>query len=62
MQMISTSSMSNMPPMSSMGSMSSTPEMGSLDPRGCNPPMMFKPGYNVSSLPQQHAQTQRRPC
>ncbi|TKA63945.1 hypothetical protein B0A55_11642, partial [Friedmanniomyces simplex] len=24
---------------------------GSLGPRGCTPPMMFKPGYNMSSLP-----------
>ncbi|KFY03310.1 hypothetical protein V490_00216 [Pseudogymnoascus sp. VKM F-3557] len=34
---------------SSMSSMSAMPT--SLTPRGCSPPMMFKPGYNVSSLP-----------
>ncbi|RMJ12506.1 hypothetical protein CDV36_007830 [Fusarium kuroshium] len=27
------------------------PKMGSLSPRGCMPPMMFKPGFNTSSLP-----------
>lgn len=26
-------------------------QMTSLGPRGCSPPMMFKPGYNLSSLP-----------
>lgn len=59
MQMTSTSNspMSSMAPMASMassasmGSMSSTPGMGSLNARGCTPPMMFRPGYNVSSLP-----------
>ncbi len=57
MHMTSTSPMSSMAPMSSMGSMSSvgsmssTPEIGSLNARGCTPPMMFRPGYNVSSLP-----------
>ncbi|TVY74179.1 Laccase-1 [Fusarium oxysporum f. sp. cubense] len=27
------------------------PGMDSLNPRGCMPPMMFKPGFNISSLP-----------
>ena len=27
------------------------PKMGSLGPRGCMPPMMFKPGFNLTSLP-----------
>ncbi|KAL5603357.1 hypothetical protein FOBRF1_010890 [Fusarium oxysporum] len=27
------------------------PGMESLNPRGCMPPMMFKPGFNISSLP-----------
>ncbi|KAI8648535.1 hypothetical protein NCS55_01492200 [Fusarium keratoplasticum] len=27
------------------------PGMNSLSPRGCMPPMMFKPGFNISSLP-----------
>ncbi|EON65842.1 hypothetical protein W97_05084 [Coniosporium apollinis CBS 100218] len=42
--------MSTMMPMSSMSSMS---DMGSspLGPHGCTPPMMFKPGYNLTSLP-----------
>lgn len=26
-------------------------QMTSLGPRGCSPPVMFRPGYNVSSLP-----------
>ena len=42
---------SNMASMPSMGSMSSMPGMSSLDARGCTPPMMFRPGYNVKSLP-----------
>ena len=50
-QMTSTSPMSSIAPMSSMASMSSTQGMGSLNARGCTPPMMFRPGYNVSSLP-----------
>jgi hypothetical protein len=41
--------------MLSMSSMPSMPEMSSpmtsLTPRGCTPPMMFKPGFNSSSLP-----------
>jgi len=40
---------STMPMPSSMSSMSSA--MTSLSPRGCTPPMMFKPGFNSSSLP-----------
>lgn len=44
--------MASMPSMSSMSSMSSMPEMMStLGPKGCSPPMMFKPGFNSSSLP-----------
>ncbi|KAF4996202.1 hypothetical protein FDECE_12543 [Fusarium decemcellulare] len=31
--------------------MADMPEMSSLGPRGCMPPMMFKEGYNTSSLP-----------
>jgi hypothetical protein len=31
--------------------MSMSPEMTSLSPRGCSMPMMFKPGFNASSLP-----------
>ncbi|KAF5579807.1 Cupredoxin [Fusarium pseudocircinatum] len=27
------------------------PGMGSMSPRGCTPPMTFKPGFNMSSLP-----------
>lgn len=27
------------------------PDMSVLGPRGCTPPMMFKPGFNMSSLP-----------
>ncbi|KAJ9634649.1 hypothetical protein H2199_008934 [Coniosporium tulheliwenetii] len=42
-----------MPTMMPMSSMSSMSDMGSspLGPRGCTPPMMFKPGYNLTSLP-----------
>ncbi|KAK9342670.1 multicopper oxidase-domain-containing protein [Lipomyces starkeyi] len=36
--------------MSSMSSMSGMSNM-SLTPRGCTPPMMFRQGFNVSSLP-----------
>ncbi|OBT81233.1 hypothetical protein VE02_10054 [Pseudogymnoascus sp. 03VT05] len=43
------SSMSMPMASSSMSSMSAMPT--SLTPRGCTPPMMFKPGYNESSLP-----------
>lgn len=32
-------------------STSKSPEMTSLSPRGCSMPMMFKPGFNASSLP-----------
>ncbi|KAI4245837.1 MAG: hypothetical protein L6R42_010101, partial [Xanthoria sp. 1 TBL-2021] len=58
-----TDSMSSMPSMSGSDSMSSMPSMpnmdssmnmqamGPLSPRGCTPPMMFKPGFNISSLP-----------
>lgn len=28
-----------------------SPSMPSLGPRGCSPPMMFRPGFNASSLP-----------
>ncbi|KAJ5144445.1 CAZyme family AA1 [Penicillium atrosanguineum] len=39
-------------PMSTSGTMSGmSPSMTSLSPRGCMPPMMFKTGYNASSLP-----------
>ncbi|EWZ79220.1 hypothetical protein FOCG_18256 [Fusarium oxysporum f. sp. radicis-lycopersici 26381] len=31
--------------------MSDMPGMEALNPRGCMPPMMFKPGFNMSSLP-----------
>ena len=56
MQMASTSIMSSMSPMSSMASMSMAPMssgqgMDSLNARGCTPPMMFRPGFSVSSLP-----------
>lgn len=52
MQMTSSSPiMSSMAAISSMASMPSTQGMGSLNARGCTPPTMFKPGYNVSSLP-----------
>jgi len=38
--------------MSSMSTMlGMAPGMDSLTPRGCMPPMMFKPGFNISSLP-----------
>ena len=48
----STMTMSSMSAMSSMPSMSGMPNgMSSLSPRGCMPPMMFKPGFNISSLP-----------
>ncbi|KFY32044.1 hypothetical protein V493_00559 [Pseudogymnoascus sp. VKM F-4281 (FW-2241)] len=43
------SSTMEMPSMSTMLGMS--PAMDSLSPRGCMPPMMFKPGFNISSLP-----------
>lgn len=43
------SSTMEMPSMSTMSGMS--PGMDSLSPRGCMPPMMFKPGFNISSLP-----------
>lgn len=42
------SEMSDMPDMPDMHDM---PDMSSLTPRGCAPPMMFKPGYNRSDLP-----------
>jgi hypothetical protein len=49
------SSISGMPPMSSDSSMSGmsgmSGNMGPLDPRGCSPVMMFRPGYNMDSLP-----------
>ncbi|KFY02596.1 hypothetical protein V490_00449, partial [Pseudogymnoascus sp. VKM F-3557] len=43
------SSTMEMPSLSTMSGMS--PGMDSLSPRGCMPPMMFKPGFNMSSLP-----------
>lgn len=57
MQMTTTSPMSSMTPQSSMASDSNMNSMSgeqatvSLDARGCTPPMMFKPGFNLSSLP-----------
>lgn len=51
---VSKSSDSAMRPSSTMThSPASTdmPGMGMLSPRGCMPPMMFKPGFNLSSLP-----------
>ena len=44
-------SMAGKPDMMCAGSMSSMKGMGPLNSKGCTPPMMFKPGYNVSSLP-----------
>lgn len=61
--MLSTASMSSTTPISSMSTMTSTPPMSTMSPmssmqamttlnaRGCTPPMMFKLGFNVSSLP-----------
>lgn len=49
--MLELPSMSGMPPMSSASSSSSMQAMGALNPNGCTPPMMFRPGYNISSLP-----------
>ncbi|KAF2178466.1 multicopper oxidase [Zopfia rhizophila CBS 207.26] len=51
-----TSSASAMPSETShsRGGSSTMPSMSmptALNPRGCSPPMMFKPGYNLSSLP-----------
>ena len=56
MQMTSSStglstSMISMAPMPSMASMSSSQDMGPLNAQGCTPPMMFKPGFNINSLP-----------
>ncbi|KEY70045.1 hypothetical protein S7711_09871 [Stachybotrys chartarum IBT 7711] len=34
-----------------LSDMPDIPGMDSLSPRGCMPPMMFKPGFNMSSLP-----------
>jgi Multicopper oxidase len=55
---MSMSHMSTMPPMSSESSTSGVSgmsgmsgDMSALDPRGCSPPMMFRPGYNIDSLP-----------
>ena len=42
---------SSMAPLSSMAAMSGTQGMASLNALGCTPPMMFKPGYNITSLP-----------
>lgn len=50
-QMTSATPMSSSAPTSIMASMSSKQEMRSLDPRGCTPPMIFRPGYNVNPLP-----------
>jgi len=46
-------SRSGMPPMSSANAMSSMQGMGPLNPKGCTPPMMFRPGFNITSLPPQ---------
>ena len=43
--------MSTMGSMSGMGSMSNGSGMGSFNAQGCTAPIMFNPGYNVSSLP-----------
>uniref|UniRef100_A0A0D2YHX4 Plastocyanin-like domain-containing protein n=1 Tax=Fusarium oxysporum (strain Fo5176) TaxID=660025 RepID=A0A0D2YHX4_FUSOF len=45
-----TMSMDHSPSPASSG-MPDMPGMDSLSPRGCMPPMMFKPGFNISSLP-----------
>lgn len=42
---------SGTPMSASMNMPGMAPSMTSLGPRGCMPPMMFKPGYNASSLP-----------
>ena len=47
------SSMSATPTASSMGSMSSMQPMTTLNPKGCTPPMMANPGYNLSFAPLQ---------
>ncbi|OJJ54694.1 hypothetical protein ASPSYDRAFT_49808 [Aspergillus sydowii CBS 593.65] len=44
-------STSGTPMSASMDMPGMAPSMTSLGPRGCMPPMMFKPGYNASSLP-----------
>ncbi|CAP83037.1 Pc15g01510 [Penicillium rubens Wisconsin 54-1255] len=44
-------SMSAMPMSATMTMSDMSPSMTSLSPRGCMPPMMFRQGYNVSSLP-----------
>ncbi|KAJ5350197.1 hypothetical protein N7541_007924 [Penicillium brevicompactum] len=44
-------STSGMPMSASMDMPGMAPSMTSLGPRGCMPPMMFKPGFNASSLP-----------
>ena len=45
-------SMSGTPSISGMPVMSGTPQpMASLSPCGCTMPMMFRQGYNISSLP-----------
>lgn len=47
-----TSTMSMESPASTdLGGMPDMPGMDELGPRGCMPPMMFKPGFNSSSLP-----------
>jgi hypothetical protein len=47
--MASSSTVTSTPATSVMSDM--FPAMASLSPRGCTPPMMFKPGFNTSSLP-----------
>ncbi|KAJ6446856.1 MICOS complex subunit mic19 [Purpureocillium lavendulum] len=40
-----------MPTQSTMPTSPSTPPMNMLSPRGCTLPMMFKPGFDITSLP-----------
>ncbi|KAJ5257481.1 uncharacterized protein N7525_009128 [Penicillium rubens] len=48
---VNSTSMSAMPMSATMTMSDMSPSMTSLSPRGCMPPMMFRQGYNVSSLP-----------
>ncbi|KOS38955.1 hypothetical protein ACN38_g10218 [Penicillium nordicum] len=48
---MSSTSMSAMPMSATMTMSDMSPSMTSLSPRGCMPPMMFRQGYNASSLP-----------
>ncbi|KAI9730630.1 MAG: hypothetical protein M1818_008112 [Claussenomyces sp. TS43310] len=45
------SSMSGMDSMAGMDGMSGMDDMSGLSPRGCTPPMMFRPGFNTNSIP-----------